>query len=156
MKVRLNRERNFVFMIYSIFCIFDFTNNIHTLIIMVSFLKKLTKSFDYAFQGIASMFKQTPNAWIHLYLTILAVGLGFVFEISRGEWLAIIIVIGLVFSLEAINTALENLADYACDKKIHPLIKSAKDIAAGGVLLAAFSAFAVGLVVFLKRIIELF
>lgn len=123
---------------------------------MSSFLKKRLKSFSFAFQGIATMFKETPNAWIHLYLAILAIGMGFVFEISKGEWLAIIIVIGLVFSMEAINTSLENLADYTCDKEINPLIKKVKDLAAGGVLLAAFSAFFVGLVIFLKRIIELF
>jgi len=55
--------------------------------------------------------------------------------------------------LEAINSALETLADYACNREIHPLIKKGKDLAAGGVLIAALTALVVGVVVFLPKII---
>lgn len=123
---------------------------------MNSFFKQRLQSFGYAFRGIATMFQETPNAWIHLYLAILAIALGFVFEISRGEWLAVIIVIGLVFALEAMNTAIEKLADFACDNKIHPIIKKVKDMAAGAVLIAALAAFVVGVWVFLPRLLHLF
>lgn len=81
--------------------------------------------------------------------------LGFLFQISSVEWLAIIIVIGMVFALEAMNTAIETLADFACDKKRHPLIKIVKDVSAAGVLLAAIAALFVGIVVFLPKIIGL-
>ncbi|MDD3789612.1 MAG: diacylglycerol kinase family protein [Petrimonas sp.] len=117
------------------------------------FLKNRLKSFVYAFQGIKTMFRETPNALIHLILTILAITLGFILRISTGEWLAVCIVIGLVFAAEAINTAVEKLADYACEKQPDPTIKKVKDLAAAGVLFAALAALAVGIVVFLPKII---
>lgn len=123
---------------------------------MKTYLKKRKESFGHAFRGIKTLFKETPNAHIHLVMAVLAVMLGFLFHISFVEWLAIIIVIGLVFSLEAMNTAIETLADFACDKKRHPLIKIVKDVSAASVLLAAIAALFVGIVVFLPKIIVLF
>jgi diacylglycerol kinase len=73
----------------------------------------------------------------------MAITLGFVFRISTTEWIAICIVIGLVFAMEAINTAIETLADYACNKQIDSRIAKAKDLAAAGVLMAAIAALVV-------------
>ncbi len=122
---------------------------------MNNYANNRLKSFKYAFQGIATLFRETPNAAIHLVLTILAVLLGFILSISPVEWIAICIVIGLVFALEAVNTALENLSDFACKKETHPAIKKAKDLGAAAVLLAAIAAFIVGLIVFLPKLISL-
>lgn len=122
---------------------------------MSDFLKKRIQSFNYAFQGIATLFHETPNAIIHLFLAFLAILLGFLFSISATEWLAVIIVIGLVLALEAINTSLETLADFAC-KERNESIKKVKDLAAGAVLLASIAALAAGVVIFLPKIIKLF
>jgi len=54
---------------------------------------------------------------------IAAVIMGFLLHISRGEWLAIIIVTGGVFAMEAMNSALEHLSDFTCKQEIHPAIK---------------------------------
>src|SRR5690554_6030275 len=105
----------------------------------MSYLKKRIQSFKHASRGIRTLFRETPNAWIHLAVAIIAVLLGWVYRLSTGEWLAIIIVIGTVFSMEAVNTALERLSDFACDKEIHPLVKKTKDLAAAGVLIAALT-----------------
>lgn len=121
---------------------------------MKTYLRKRIKSFVYAFGGIKTLFKKTPNAYIHLIMAVLAVLLGFLFKIAAHEWLAIIVVIGLVFALEAMNTAIETLSDFACEKNMHPSIRAVKDLAAGGVLLAAMAALVVGIVVFLPKIIE--
>lgn len=122
---------------------------------MSNYVNNRLKSFKYAFQSIVTLFRETPNANIHLVLAILAVLLGFILSISPVEWIAICIVIGLVFALEAVNTALENLSDFACNKEIHPVIKKAKDLGAAAVLLAAIAAFIVGLIVFLPKLISL-
>lgn len=122
---------------------------------MSNYVNNRLKSFKYAFQGIVTLFRETPNAAIHLVLAILAVLLGFILSISPVEWIAICIVIGLVFALEAVNTALENLSDFACNKETHPAIKKAKDLGAASVLLAAIAAFIVGLIVFLPKLISL-
>ena len=120
---------------------------------MSNYLKKRFLSFNYAFQGIRALFTETPNAFIHLILAVAAVAMGFILRISREEWLAVVIVIGLVFAMEALNTAVETLANYACKKEIHPMIKKVKDLSAAAVLLAALAALVVGIMVFLPKMI---
>jgi len=120
---------------------------------LMAYLKNRIRSFSHAFTGLRLLFRGTPNALIQLIAAIAALLLGFVLHISTAEWLAVIIATGLVLSLESINNALEVLADYACNKEMHPAIKKVKDLAAAGVLIAALAALAVGLVVFLPKII---
>ncbi|MFA7044156.1 MAG: diacylglycerol kinase family protein, partial [Bacteroidales bacterium] len=71
------------------------------------------------------------------------------------EWVAVVFAIGLVLSLEAINTSMENLADFVSPEK-HVWIKKIKDLSAAGVLMGAISAVIIGLIVFLPKIIALF
>ena len=122
---------------------------------MSNFLKKRVLSFKYAFQGAATLFRETPNAIVHLIMAILAILLGLFFSISATEWLAIIIVIGLVLALEAVNTSIETLAD-VITKERNKSIKKVKDLAAASVLLASIAALIVGVLIFLPKIIELF
>jgi diacylglycerol kinase len=117
--------------------------------------KKRMLSFRDACQGVATLFRETPNAVIHLILAISAILMGFMFSISTAEWLAVTVVIGLVLALEAVNTSIETLADLV-SKERNATIKKVKDLAAAGVLLAAVAALAVGILVFLPKIIELF
>ncbi len=49
---------------------------------------------------------------------------------------------------EMINTAIERTVDLATDE-FHPLARLAKDIAAGGVLIAALNSLVVGYLLFL-------
>lgn len=83
---------------------------------------------------------------------VLVILLGVLFPLSSGEWLALVIVTGAVFSMEALNTALERLSDYASNKEIHPLVKKTKDLAAAGVLIAALTALIVGAIIFIPKI----
>ena len=113
------------------------------------------QSFRFAFRGLRTLFRETPNARIELVMALLAVALGFWLHISTTEWLAICIVIGMVLALEAINTAIEMLSDFASHKQMHPTIKKVKDVAAAGVLIAAIAALAVGILVFLPKLVGL-
>lgn len=112
-------------------------------------------SFGYALRGVFTLFKEESNAKIHLLLAVIAIAMGFWFHISAMEWIAVAIVIGLVFAMEAINTAIENLADYACNNEIHPNIKKIKDLAAAAVLFSAIAALAAGLIIFLPKLLQL-
>lgn len=105
------------------------------------------KSFQYAGRGIKIMVQTQHNAWIHVGATIIVLASGWGLRITRGEWLAIIFAIVVVWVAEAFNTALEFLAD-ACQPTFHPLVGRAKDVAAGGVLIAAIGATIIGLLVF--------
>lgn len=114
-------------------------------------LQKRADSFRYAFQGLADLLRSQPNARIHLAMTIVVVFAGFYFNISRTEWVALVLCVALVFALEAVNTALEYLTDLA-SPDFHPLAGKAKDAAAAAVLLGAAGAVVVGLIIFLPKI----
>jgi len=100
------------------------------------------------------MLKTQQNAWIHLVATILGVAAGFLFDISASEWCWLILAVIAVWSTEALNTALELLADVA-SPEFHPLVKKAKDVAAGAVLISAIGAVAIGLIVLGPYVLEL-
>lgn len=110
-------------------------------------LASIPRSFVYALQGLVFMLRSQPNAWVHLLATLGVCGAGLYFGLSRDEWLWICVAIVLVWSAEALNTALEQLAD-AVHPQRHPGIGRAKDLAAGAVLVAAIGAAVIGGVVF--------
>ncbi len=115
---------------------------------------RLAKSFRCAFAGIAALFRTQANARIHLVVTALAIAAGWFFRISPGEWIAILLSIGSVLAAEAMNSALEFLAD-ATHPDPHPLVGRAKDIAAAAVLILAGTAVTVGAIVFVPRVLAL-
>ena len=109
------------------------------------------RSFVYAAHGIRAVVTSQHNAWIHAVATLAAVALGLSLRIPRLEWIAIVFAIAAVWSAEAFNTALELLCDVA-SPTFHPLVKSAKDIAAGAVLICAVGAMVTALLVFAPRL----
>ena len=114
-------------------------------------LKNRISSLAYAFRGLVFFIKREHNAWIHLAVSFGVVILGFAYHISPTEWMFLVFAIGLVFIAEAFNTALEvdmNLTSPG----FHPFARDVKDIAAGGVLVAAFVALIVGCIIFLPKL----
>jgi diacylglycerol kinase len=89
-----------------------------------------------------------------LAISCAAVLLGLVLRISLDEWLWIIVAIGAVWYSEAVNTAIERLAD-AVTLEHHPKIKLAKDCAAASVLIVGLGALLVALIIFVPRIGQL-
>ncbi len=112
------------------------------------------KSFKYAFNGFRILIKEEHNARIHLFATICVVIAGVVFQISLGEWIAIIFCIGLVFSLEIINSSIENISDFISPEK-NEMIKKIKDLSASSVLIGAITAFIIGLIIFIPKLLNL-
>ncbi len=113
---------------------------------------KRAESFTHAWRGVWVFLRGTHNAWVHIFLMICAIALGFFFGISRIEWLAVICVCGFVLVVEAVNTAIEIDIDLT-SPEYHPYAKDTKDVAAGAVLVAALTAALVGCVVFIPYII---
>ena len=111
-------------------------------------LKRIMRSFSFAAAGIAYMIRHQTNAWVHLAATGVVIGLGLWLRLDRIECCFLVLATGLVWSMEAANSAIELLAD-AVHPAHHPLIGRAKDVAAGGVLLAAVAAAIVGVIVIL-------
>ena len=115
-------------------------------------LRKQLHSFKYAFNGLKILISKEHNARIHLFFTIIVIMAGFYFNISKTEWLMIIFSIGLVFSLEIINSAIERLADYISKEKSYE-IKIIKDLSAAGVLISALTSLTIGFIIFLPKIL---
>lgn len=115
-------------------------------------LKKRIASFSYALSGIAHLIRHEHNAWIHLMATLVTLSAGLYFELERVDWALVIMAISLVWLGEGLNTAVELLAN-AITTEPHPLIGHAKDVAAGAVLLSALGAAAIGLLVFLPKVL---
>jgi len=113
------------------------------------------KSTTNATRGLVILFKTTHNFWLQIFFGILAVYLGFLFNISSLEWIAIVFSIGLVFFAEAVNTAIEIDLNLTC-QEYHPYARDSKDVSAGAVLLTAIIAGIIGLIIFLPKIINLF
>jgi diacylglycerol kinase len=114
------------------------------------FIQRL-KSFVYALHGVACLVRTQPNARLHLLATVLVCMVGVYFGLSRAEWLWVTVAISLVWSAEAFNTALEQLAD-ALHPQQHPGIGRAKDVAAAAVLIVALGAAVIGMLVFVPHL----
>jgi diacylglycerol kinase (ATP) len=109
------------------------------------------RSFGHALRGGMVLIKTQPNARIHLVATAGVVVAGAGWGISAGEWALVSVACGLVWLAEALNTALEFLADEVSREKREG-IKRVKDVAAFAVLAAAVAAAGVGVAVFGPRI----
>ncbi len=112
------------------------------------------KSFKPAFHGIGTLLKYEHNSRIHLFILVMVIVAGILFKISAADWLAIILVSGLVFASECFNTAIECLSDMITGE-LNENIRRAKDVAAAGVLIAAAVSVITGFIIFIPEIIKL-
>lgn len=104
------------------------------------------RSIRYAMSGIMYMLRYEHNAWVHALATVAVCSVSWYFGLTTVEWCLIIIAILMVWSAEALNTALEFLADVAVPD-FHPMIEKAKDVAAGAVLISSIGAVLIGLLI---------
>jgi diacylglycerol kinase len=118
-------------------------------------IQKRLQSFVFAGKGLLTLIKEEHNAQIHVGISLLVIAAGFYLGLSNSEWMLIVFLIGFVFALEAINSSIENLADFVSPNQ-HPLIGKVKDLAAAAVLIGAISAAIIGLLVFIPKIALLF
>lgn len=117
--------------------------------------KKQLHSFGYAWQGIRGCIGKEQNLSFHLITSLAVIIAGIGFNISRYEWIAVILCIGLVIAAELFNTAIERLVDFVSPQR-HPIAGQVKDIAAGAVLVCALAAIAVGLIIFVPYLTRIF
>lgn len=112
------------------------------------------RSFRYAFRGVGTLLRGEVNARIHALATATAVVAGFAFDIERLEWALLVLTIASVWSLEAVNTAIEAACN-AVSTERHPRIEQAKDVAAAAVLIAALASIVVAGLIFGPRLLAL-
>jgi len=110
------------------------------------FIHSRGNSFKYAGRGLRYVMRTQKNAWIHSAVMIVVMVLSFWLQLARMEWVAILLVIGMVWTAEFINTSLESIVDMTSPER-HPLAQVGKDVAAAAVLFAATIAVIVGILV---------
>jgi diacylglycerol kinase (ATP) len=115
-------------------------------------LRARAQSFADAVRGIAALLANEANARIHGVASIAAIALGLWLGLTPGEWCWIALAIALVWVAEALNSALETLAD-AVHPARDPRIGRAKDLAAGAVLVAAIASAVIGALLFGPRLL---
>ncbi|EHL73734.1 MULTISPECIES: diacylglycerol kinase family protein [Bacillus] len=115
---------------------------------------RLKRSFSFAFGGIGTAWKEA-NFKIHVMAAFLTTAAGFAFQLSKWEWMILLLLFAGMFALEMVNTAIEKIVDLAT-QDYHPLAKEAKDLAAGAVLVYAIFAVVIGMIIFLPKWFRLF
>ncbi|MHA6483734.1 diacylglycerol kinase family protein [Paenibacillus sp. strain BS8-2] len=109
-------------------------------------MSKFIKNVGYALSGIGFAIRTQRHMQIHVISAIIVIALGLIAALDATRWCLLILAIGMVISAELMNTALEQAVDLA-SPGLHPLAKTAKDVAAGAVLATAVAAIAIGLLV---------
>ena len=118
-------------------------------------MNKFIRGFGFAFKGLGHAVKTQLNFRVHLVLAVIAIALGWYLQLSSSEWLWVIFSIGLVLLTELVNTAIELLVDLV-SPGFNETAGKVKDIAAAAVLVTAFTALAIGIIIFLPKLLQLF
>lgn len=116
-----------------------------------TFFVNRLKSIGWAFKGAMVLFKTEASIQVQLGVAVFVTVAGFYFDISKTEWLFQIAMIGLVISVEGINTAIEYIADFIHPEH-HKTIGRIKDIAAGAVFIASISAIIVAIIIYYPKL----
>ena len=102
------------------------------------------RSFGWAFDGIGYAWRTQLNFRIHVTIASVVVVLALWLRVPPRDWAVLALTIGVVFALELVNTAIEAIVDLVSPGQ-HHLARTAKDAAAGAVMIAAIAAVFVGI-----------
>jgi len=111
------------------------------------------RSLNQAWRGMLYTVKTQKHVQFHVVAGISVLLLAWWSEVTRFEWLILILAIGSVISAEVMNSAIETVVDMV-QPNYHPLAGIAKDVAAGAVLVTAIQAVVIGMVVFAPALLR--
>lgn len=117
-------------------------------------IKKFLNSFIYPIKGLKYAYRNEQNLAVDVGVALIVIIAGFVFKLNASEWAVVSLTVGLVISLELVNTAIEAVVDLVTEE-YHPLAKVAKDTSAAAVFIMAIVAIVIGLIIFLPKVIML-
>jgi len=113
---------------------------------MKEFFMERILAFGHAARGWGYVMRTQHNAWVHAAISIIVVALGLWLHIHPWDWAVIVLAIGMVWTSEILNTAIEAVVDLSSPVH-HPLAKVGKDVGAAAVLIAAAAAMVIGLLI---------
>lgn len=111
--------------------------------------RTFVQSFLDAFHGVGDCLKTERNMRVHLTLCVFVLFFASHISLTRGEMACLILTIGAVMAMEALNTSIEKLCDFT-QKNLNPRIRVIKDLAAGAVVISAVAAALVGVVILFR------
>lgn len=111
-------------------------------------IKRVINKFAWAFSGIKHAISKDTSVITQIILAIIAIGLSFYLKLEKMDFIIIIIMCGLVISVELLNSSIEELSDYNCGNEYSNKIKIVKDLSASAVLVISITALIVGLIIF--------
>jgi diacylglycerol kinase (ATP) len=120
-----------------------------------SFLRGRLRSLKFALRGMWLLITTEDSIKAQLFVAVIATILGFYFQISNIEWMFQFLAIGLVLVAEALNTAVEKIADFV-HSDYHEKIGFIKDIAAGAPSFAAIISLIIASFIYLPKLNLLF
>ncbi len=112
----------------------------------------IAKSFNYAWAGLSYTFVTQRNFRIQVFVGLMALGFSIWLHLPAVDCTIISLTTAAVLALELLNTALESLVDLTVGQTFHPQAKTAKDCAAGSVLVAAIASVLVAGSLLLPRL----
>ncbi|OCK42743.1 diacylglycerol kinase [Tenacibaculum soleae] len=118
------------------------------------FIKGRLRSMTFALKGMWLLITTEDSIKAQLFFGFIATLLGFYFNISATEWMIQCILIGMILVAEALNTAVEKVADFV-HPDFHKKIGFIKDIAAGAPAFAALTSLIVASIIYLPKIIAI-
>ena len=114
------------------------------------FIINRIKSLGYASRGAWLLLKNEASVQVQASIAVLVIIAGFYFEISAIEWMVQLIAIALVMSTEALNSAIEEIADFI-HPEYHKKIGYTKDIAAGAVFFAGIAGIIIAAIIYIPK-----
>ncbi len=115
-----------------------------------SFISGRLKSFSFAAKGAIKLITTEHSIMVQSFITVIMIIIGFYLNITTTEWLFQTLAIGLVISIEGLNTAVEKIADFI-HPDYHKRIGFIKDISAGAVFFATVTAIVIGLIIYVPK-----
>ena len=113
---------------------------------MLDFFRLRTHSFRYAFAGWWFVIRTQHNAWIHAVASILVFVFALWLQLPLRDWAVLLLAVGMVWTAEFMNTAIEALIDLVSPQQ-NPLARVSKDVAAAAVLITALAAAIIGFLI---------
>ena len=105
------------------------------------------RSVYYAVRGLGFALFNERNLRVHFAAAAYVLWFSRYYSLGRVEYALLIMTIGIVIAAEMINTAIEKSIDVTVED-FNALAGSAKDVAAGAVLVASLTSFGVGVALF--------
>lgn len=112
------------------------------------------RKFINGSKGFLILIKEESSLIIHILVTIAVIIAGVLVKLTFLEWAVIILVVGMVIGFEIMNTGLEYLAD-VISFKYDVSAKKIKDLGAAATLFVSIISVAIGLLIFIPKLIGL-